>query len=330
MSRESELVDKNSEILFIYEASLCNPNGDPDEENRPRIDVQTRRNLVTDVRLKRFFRDYIVKKYGTDYIWVTKISGQSVRADTRLEALTKNRDFKSVKEVVMSNCIDARLFGATVPIGGEKSGARGVSISITGPVQFAWGYSLHPVEIVESSTITSVFSGREAGEEYGTMGKDFRLYYSLLAFYGVVSGNRASDAYTKWFDIEVLDHLLYQSLKLEATTRSKIGENPLVYMRIEYNDSETLIGDLRRFIKVDQEKGRPIRSLADLRVNLEDLTEKLDGFVDKINKIYLWEDDSFKDIVKGLEEKLAAKIQKIPYVEKMDLPNKLKLISKPK
>ncbi len=324
--RENEQVDRNSEILFLYEASLCNPNGDPDEENRPRIDVRTGRNLVTDVRLKRYFRDYIVKRYGTDYIWVTKIGGQSVRADTRLEELTKKKDQKTVKEVVTSNCIDARLFGATVPIGGGEE--RGVSISITGPVQFTWGYSLHPVELVESSTITSVFSGREAGEEYGTMGKDFRLYYSLLAFYGVVSGNRAIDAGTIWSDIQVLDHLLYHSLRLEATTRSKIGENPLIYMRVEYNDSETMIGDLRKFIEVKQGEGRPIRSLADLRVNLDGLTKRLGEFADKINKIYLWRDDSLKEAVRGLEEKFVDKIVRIPYVEKLDLPKKLKLTSK--
>ena len=30
----------NSEILFIYEAEGCNPNGDPDNGNRPRKDSQ--------------------------------------------------------------------------------------------------------------------------------------------------------------------------------------------------------------------------------------------------------------------------------------------------
>jgi len=40
----------NSEILFIYDAQMCNPNGDPDEENRPRMDYATQTNLVSDVR----------------------------------------------------------------------------------------------------------------------------------------------------------------------------------------------------------------------------------------------------------------------------------------
>lgn len=35
---EKKIIDKNSEILFTYDAKLCNPNGDPDEENRPRMD----------------------------------------------------------------------------------------------------------------------------------------------------------------------------------------------------------------------------------------------------------------------------------------------------
>ncbi|MGI0086113.1 MAG: type I CRISPR-associated protein Cas7, partial [Nitrososphaerales archaeon] len=37
---------------------MSNPNGDPDE-NRPRIDPLTKRNLVTDFRLKRTIRDYL-------------------------------------------------------------------------------------------------------------------------------------------------------------------------------------------------------------------------------------------------------------------------------
>lgn len=66
----------NSEILLIYEAKLCNPNGDPDMENRPRIDPKTNINLVSDVRLKRFFRDYIAEKFGEDFVYVTKIKGE--------------------------------------------------------------------------------------------------------------------------------------------------------------------------------------------------------------------------------------------------------------
>ena len=55
----SEIVSNRSEILFLYDVKDINPNGDPLDENKPRIDEETMQNLVTDVRLKRTVRDYL-------------------------------------------------------------------------------------------------------------------------------------------------------------------------------------------------------------------------------------------------------------------------------
>ena len=32
-------ITNNHELLFIYDAKMCNPNGDPDNENKPRMDT---------------------------------------------------------------------------------------------------------------------------------------------------------------------------------------------------------------------------------------------------------------------------------------------------
>jgi len=55
----SEVLKNRSEILFLYDVTDANPNGDPMEENRPRIDEETSINIITDVRLKRSIRDYL-------------------------------------------------------------------------------------------------------------------------------------------------------------------------------------------------------------------------------------------------------------------------------
>lgn len=73
--------DSNSEILIIYEVKMANPNGDPDDENRPRMDPKTKTNIVTDVRLKRFFRDYVIERYGEMKVWVSKVDGANVDQD---------------------------------------------------------------------------------------------------------------------------------------------------------------------------------------------------------------------------------------------------------
>jgi len=52
-------IKNRSEILFIYDVKDANPNGDPIDENKPRIDEETGINYVTDVRLKRTVRDYL-------------------------------------------------------------------------------------------------------------------------------------------------------------------------------------------------------------------------------------------------------------------------------
>lgn len=295
-------VSKNSEILFIYEARLCNPNGDPDRENKPRIDPITHRNYVTDVRLKRFFRDYIIDRMGDDgekYIWVTTVGGKNVRADERLG---KSKEIWKYTDPIMvpKYHIDARLFGATIPIGGkEKSDKekreKGESYQIVGPVQFAIGFSLHKVDILsEVSTITSRFTGVEKGaeREYGTIGKDWRVYYSLIAFYGVVNSARARATGMRDEDVKLLDNLLWDSVRKESITRSKIGHFPHLYLRLQYGDGETLIGDLRRFI--DEDLGREnVRNLNDLDMSFKRLFEVIKNNRAKVDGVFVRESEEF-------------------------------------
>lgn len=319
----------NSEILLIYEARNCNPNGDPDEENKPRIDPKTRVNLVSDVRLKRFFRDYIARSFGEQYVYVTKVSGRNVRADQRIGLFGYERGsseeidniikaaktekakerIEKLAESVPQRCIDARLFGATIPIGaGEGRGAAKIFI---GPVQFAWGFSLHPVEFIESSTITSVFSGREAAEQYGTMGKDWRLYYSLISFYGVVSGGRAAQTDLKKEDLLVLDDILWKSLMIEPTTRSKIGERPHLYLRVEYKDTETLLGDLRRFIETEPKE--PIREFKDVNPKFDKLLNVLNENKERISKIYVNCSEEMQPLKDKLNEFFSQYVKVLPH-----------------
>jgi CRISPR-associated protein Csh2 len=201
----------------------------------------------------------------------------------------------------LDNCIDARLFGATIPIGKKRGESRGESLSYTGPVQFTWGYSLHPVELVDSSTITSMFVGREEterGEEsevkYGTMGKDWRVYYSLIAFYGAISGLRSKITGLRELDVKILDNLLWRSVALDATTRSKIGEKPHLYLRVEYNDPETIIGDLRKYIRVNYDDQKPIRDLTDIKLDFTLLKEALIKVRERIHRIYIQVSDELE------------------------------------
>jgi len=264
----------DADILYLYDAKLTNPNGDPDEENKPRMDEATGRNLVSDVRLKRYLRDFWLNS-GQD-IWVRKREdGTTTDAKGRMKALLetfngetesnlKEKDARGsteFKDWLLDRLMDVRLFGATMPM-------ENTSLTFTGPVQFGWGYSLHRVEVNNSATISSHFAGRDAGEkgDYGTFGKDWRVYYSLVGFHGLVSRARARHTRLTDHDVAALDEAMIEAIPNEATSRSKIGQLPRLYLRVEYtDDARTRLGDLREDVKPAPVEGKTLDTLRDVR-----------------------------------------------------------------
>jgi len=321
MSKDLKIL--NSEILFIYDAKMCNPNGDPDEENKPRMDYHTGRNLVSDVRLKRYLRDYLQSK-GFE-IWVSKVNDEVVDATKRLEFLAKKYSEERGKKVsykkpdkefiewLLDTLIDIRLFGATIPIKGEDEGARGGGLNFIGPVQFSWGYSLNPVEIIPSSSITSTFAGRDEG--YGTIGKDWRVYYSLIAFYGIISFRRAEKTRLSLDDVKLLDNVLIEAISAEATTRSKIGQFPRLLMRIEYQEGG-YVGDLRRYIEIKPKENinlETIRDISDFELDISRLNDILSGNKERIHKIYVWFHPELSIVGSKLDVEFKDKIVLLPH-----------------
>jgi len=336
-------IEHNSEILFIYDAKMCNPNGDPDDENKPRMDYNRSINLVSDLRLKRYLRDYFMD-YKDKEIFVSKVERKTVDATNRLKKLIeKNKEEIEVSEELkdlfdkknepneknlskhlpwlLSKLIDVRLFGATMPIKSEAG--KGASITFTGPIQFNWGYSLNKVTgPMDSSTITSIFAG--AKDDYSTMGKDYRVDYSLVAFHGIISAKRAEHTNLTDEDINLFDDAMIYAIPLEATTRSKKGQYSLLYIRVEYKKADFFMSDLRRYVEITDNDDKEmsfnetarLRSTDDYKLDLTKLSEKLGKQHDKIQKIHYWKHEDLE--VKGWEinnEKLKIKDVEIPVVQ---------------
>lgn len=291
-----EIIRQNGEILFLYDARMCNPNGDPDDENRPRMDPEQERNLVSDVRLKRYIRDYLQDRGETIYVTkVIKAEGLGNATDRLKEVLEKEKPGKADLPVLLEKLVDVRLFGATMPIKGERRG-EGEAVNLTGPVQFNWGYSLNRVQLVESNTISSQFAS-EAGARQGTFGKDFRLYYSLIAFHGIVSARRAeamaglegntARVATREGDLELLDEAMLKAIPLLAT-RSKIGQYPRLYARFVFADADTFMGDMRDDLRAEPDHG--LRSVKDLTLEIGSLRERLGRVSSRIATVYVWQD----------------------------------------
>lgn len=59
------VVRERHDIALLFDATNCNPNGDPDTGNMPRLQPDTLRGLVTDVCLKRKIRNFFAR-YQSD------------------------------------------------------------------------------------------------------------------------------------------------------------------------------------------------------------------------------------------------------------------------
>lgn len=291
-----KIVNNRSEIVFLYDIKDANPNGDPMDENKPRIDEETGINIVTDVRLKRTIRDYLYN-FRNQEIFIREIEYETGKIqDAKLRAedfLTKNEEkldkklksLEEMKDIIYENtvqkCIDLRLFGATIPI--EKSPKEKSSITLTGPVQFRFGRSLHKVEIVHIKG-TGAFAS-EKGKEQKTFREEYILPYSLISFYGIINENAARSTKLQESDVALLLDGIWNGTK-NLISRSKIGQIPRLLLRIIYKEKNYHIGDLDKKIALHSEKNPlEIRDISEVRLDISKLIETLQIHKEKIEKV---------------------------------------------
>lgn len=218
-------ITNNSEILLITDCVDANPNGNPDAENAPRVDEDTQKVKVSDVRNKRYIRENLKNKGYS--IFVSKDIDEDTGKEKAVKADERTKMFNDVRE-----CIDIRLFGGIFTVKKEN-------FSLTGPVQFAWGTSLHKAVISDHGITTSFKTTDNGSDSTGSMGRDKRVDYALIATQGRIDANKAKATLLTEEDLNVFDESMV-NLYASANTRSKIGQTVRIYLRVETTDNHVL------------------------------------------------------------------------------------------
>jgi len=298
-----------SELIFLYDIADANPNGDPLDDNKPRLDEETEINIVTDVRLKRTIRDYLHDYKGQE-IFIKEIqdeNGNIQDAKTRANDYSSKDNYDTLDEAkndlkneILNQCIDVRLFGATIPIDTKvKNKSKSGSVTLTGPVQFRMGRSLNKVEIQHIKGTGAFASGK--GKDQKTFREEYVLPYSLIAFYGVVNENAATQTNLADDDVALLLDGMWNGTK-NLISRSKFGQSPRLLLQIEYNEKNYFIGDLNNKISLnhDLEDDKKLRNISEAEIDLSVLLKAISENKDKISKInYKFDSEvTFKDYSK--------------------------------
>lgn len=253
---------EKSEVLYLYESKYSIPNGDP-FTGEQRYDDETKRVLVSDVRIKRYVRDYFIEQNQMDEgkyeIFVfndktqvaegSKESGSSARMQSLWAKYYPKKPEKKMLEKaaleLLQKCIDVRLFGG---ISTEKEAA----VNITGPVQFALlNPSLNKVDLRIHQN-TSVFSS-SADKSRGAIGTTSVVPYALNQIHGWINPYSAKNSGLTEVDINELFVAMWNSIN-NSNTRSKSNQSSVLLIQIIYRNPNDKLYGTDKLISISSSK----------------------------------------------------------------------------
>lgn len=299
-----------SEILFLYESTYSIPNGDP-FTGEQRYDEETKRVLVSDVRIKRFIRDFLNANGSEIYVLLDRSNasqdGKESGSAARIKTLKQKYPNKAAKDV-LKQCIDVRLFGG---ISTEEKDA----VNITGPVQFALlNPSLNEVDLRMHQN-TCVFPSQIKNEQ-GTIGTTTVVPYGVNQIHGWINPYSARHTGLTEADVTLMFKALWESIN-SANTRTKSNQNSLLLLQIVYSEPTKKLYGLDRLIKLnpnDNKRGEQLRSIADFEFDFSNLIDAIKS--DTVMEIkYYCDIKGIEDKIKDKPEKDKSKFKKMDFSE---------------
>lgn len=199
-----ETLKNKIDFAVIVCVNNANPNGDPLNGNRPRVNYDGHGEL-SDVCIKRKIRNRLMEAGHSIFVQSDDNRVDDYRSlRSRAEGVLNKVDMKDDKKYREAACkqwLDVRAFGQVFAYkggGGKKGKAAekgsegggedvGVSIGIRGPVSIHPAFSVAPVlDRVSSTQITKSVSGEGDGTKRAsdTMGMKHRVDHGIYVFQG--------------------------------------------------------------------------------------------------------------------------------------------------
>lgn len=266
----NELPVEKSEVLFLYESTYSVPNGDP-FTGEQRYDDETKKILVSDVRIKRFVRDYFYET-GEDIfvrndrttVKAAEKGGAESGAAARFNTLEDAQPKASAQEL-LTGMIDVRLFGGI-------STKVGKAVNLTGPVQFALlNPSLNSVDLRMHQN-TSVFAS-STEKTRGAIGTTTIVPYALNQIHGWINPYSARHTNLTSEDIQLMFQALWNSVN-NANTRTKSNQASLLLLQVVYTDPTKKLYGLDRAIRLtpaEDKREEQIRNRSDYTLDYSTL-----------------------------------------------------------
>ena len=248
----SNAIQNKYDFMIIYDTRNGMVNANPDSEGLPRMLPANGKSIVTDARIKRLIRDYVleVKEEQTGYKLYQKrgnvLNEQDAQAYAAIgiendktavkKAKGENPDLdRQVRDWMCANFWDIRTFGATMTTFTKHGLNCG---QVRGPVQIGISESMDAVnpQILTISRGT-LSTAEEAEDKNSTFGTKTIIPYALYTCKGHVDATLAQK--TTGFDDDDLE-LLWQAIQnmFEMAHSASLGDTNVRKLVIFKHDSK--------------------------------------------------------------------------------------------
>lgn len=227
------MVAGSREYRLFWDSTMANPNGDMLNENQPRKDIKTGQLEVSEVRIKRFVRDEW-DAMGQNILvqTTTNEAGKVLSCATRIAEIAKGDNAKKekiedkkLKQYLLDNYIDVRLFGAVI---------TKPKHDITGPLQVTWSRSVHVADIKFMQGNAAYASGE--GKAQSSIWSKYITPYALFKTYAVYNSKvaeREGAAVTEDDLDNFTKALIYGLINYRSTSKNQM---PRVLVEVIYKE----------------------------------------------------------------------------------------------
>ncbi len=225
-------LENKIDFAVIFSVKNANPNGDPLNGNRPRVDYDGF-GEISDVCLKRKIRNRLMADGYSIFVQsddnkiddMTSLRNRAISAEYGLGKDAFNSKKTKPEDTAKLACkkwLDVRSFGQLFAFSG--TGKEGVSIPIRGPVSIHSAFSVEPVSVT-STQITKSVSGEGDGTKKSsdTMGMKHRVDKAVYVTYGAMSPQLAKRTGFSNDDAETIKNVLPRLFEGDASSARPEG-----------------------------------------------------------------------------------------------------------
>lgn len=219
------MLSNKIDFAVVFMANNANPNGDPLNGNRPRINYDGY-GEVSDVCIKRKIRNRLQDAGYRIFVQSDDrcddgFRSLSDRASAADEIKKAGKDKEAYARAACEKWMDVRTFGQVFAFKGD--GAKGVSVGVRGPVSIHTAKSVMPVNIESMQITKSVNSETKDSKSSDTMGMKHTVEHGMYVTYGSINTQLAEKTGFSDEDAEAIKQALISLFENDCSSARPEG-----------------------------------------------------------------------------------------------------------